>query len=91
MTIPEDIIEKLELEATGIQTGNSFMNNCRLFRSGIFWISSAILFMECDLTGKPCKDIYLYNETYKIHGLITVEFLQDCNIKEIIAFLNTFK
>lgn len=91
MTIPDSIIDKLQLVESSTQAGNSFMNNCRLFKSDMFWISSAILFMECDLTGNPCKDIYLYNETSKIHGQVTVEFIQDSSIKEIIAFLNTFK
>lgn len=83
MKIPESIIEKYQLTPSGEQTGQSFMQNQLLYKSGLPWFEN-IVFMECDLTGRPNDFINFYNKTTNRDGAITPEFMEDVPIEIIL-------
>jgi hypothetical protein len=83
MKIPESIIEKYQLTPSGEQTGQSFIQNQLLYKSGLPAFEN-IVFMECDFTGKPNDFINFYNKTTKRDGAITPEFMEDVPIEVIL-------
>ena len=85
MTIPDAIIEKLQLRQTGEQVGASFNYNQRVFRSDIAGIDVTLI--ECDLNGLPAKDVVWLDHKSKRYGTVTVEFLQDQSIEVIKQFM----
>lgn len=79
MKISESIIEKYKLTPSGKQVGESFIQNLEVFKSDLPGFED-ILFMECDFTGKPCKDIAFYNKAAKRNGIVTPEFMDNAPI-----------
>lgn len=87
MKIPESIITKYKLEPSGEQCGESFMQNLILFKSGLPGFEG-IRFMECDIMGKPCKDITFYNKPAKREGIITPEFMEEAPLDIILKLVS---
>lgn len=86
MKIPESIIEKYQLTPSGEQTGESFMQNLLLFKSGLPGFDN-VVFMECDLDGMPSKYITLFNKGSKRKAVVSSEFLNDVPTDEILKFV----
>lgn len=87
MKIPESIIEKYQLTPSGVQTGESFMQNLILFKSGLPGFEDT-LFMECDFAGKPCKDITFYNRSAQRDGVLTPEFMTNMEVDVILKVVS---
>lgn len=68
---------------SGVNTGESFAQNLTLFKSGLPGFED-ILFMECDFSGKPCKDITFYNKKAKRDGVLTPEFMINMEVDVIL-------
>jgi hypothetical protein len=86
MKIPESIIEKYQLVPSGEQTGQSFMQNQLLYKSGLPGFEN-IVFMECDLNGMPSELIVLFNKHSQRKADVTPVFLYDVPVDEIIKFV----
>lgn len=82
MTIPDTIIEKLQLRQTGEQIGDG---SHRIFRSDIAGFD--VTLMEGDFRGNPARDIVWINHAAKMRGTITAEFLQKQSIEVIKQFM----
>jgi hypothetical protein len=86
MKIPESIIEKYKLTPSGEQTGQSFMQNQLVYKSGLPGFDS-VVFMECDLNGMPSNYIHFYNKASKRGGSFTHEYLNAMKIVDILKFV----
>jgi hypothetical protein len=86
MKIPESIIEKYQLTPSGEQTGESFIYNQLLYKSNIPELK-LIIFMECDLSGKPAKEVCFYNKKTKFWGAITPQLLNVATLDHIIKIV----
>jgi hypothetical protein len=86
MKIPESIIEKYQLNPSHAQTGESFIYNQLLYKSSLPDYEQ-ITIMECDLTGKPAKEICFYNKATKFWGAVTPEFLIDTPTQDALKIL----
>jgi hypothetical protein len=86
MKIPESIIEKYQLVPSGEQTGESFMYNQLLYKSNIS-VLNQIIFMECDMSGKPAKEVCFYNKRTKFWGAITPQLLEVATLDHIIKIV----
>lgn len=87
MKIPKSIIEKYQLTPSGEQTGQSFMQNQLLFKSGLTGFEG-VLFMECGFDGKPCKDITFYDKNKKRDGILTPEFMENMEPATVLQFIS---
>lgn len=86
MKIPESIIEKYKLTPSGEQVGESFMQNLLLYKSGLPGFES-VVFMECDLRGKPSEYVTLFNKGSKRKADVTSEFLNEVPADDILKFV----
>ncbi len=86
MKIPESIIEKYQLAPSGEQTGQSFMQNQLLYKSGLPGFENIVI-MECDLDGMPSKYIVLFNKYSRRKADVTPVFLYDVPVDEMIKFV----
>lgn len=86
MKIPESIIEKYQLTLSGEQTGESFIQNQLLYKSGLPGFEY-IAFMECDLDGMPSKYVVLFNKETNRKANVTSEFLNVVPTDEILKFV----
>lgn len=86
MKIPDSIIEKYQLVPSGEQTGQSFIQNQLLYKSGLPGFED-IAFMECDLDGMPGKYITLFNKKVKRKIDATPEYLDAMAVVDILKFV----
>jgi hypothetical protein len=86
MTISDEIIEKFQLTDSYEQIGESFIQNLRVFKSGLEQLEDC-RFMECDLQGKPSKYITIYNRHTKMEHGVTSEFIKDATVETIIQIV----
>lgn len=86
MKIPESIIEKYQLTTSGEQVGESFMQNLLLYKSGLPGFEN-VVFMECDMMGKPTKYITLFNKNKKKEIAATPEYLNAMAIVDMLKFI----
>ena len=87
MKIPQSIIDKYQLTPSGEQTGQSFMQNQLLYKSGLPGFDK-VVFMECDRNGMPSKYIHFYNKATKKDGSFTPEYLNDRDIDAVLKFIS---
>jgi hypothetical protein len=83
MKIPQSIIEKYKLTPSNEQVGQSFMQNLLLYKSGLPGCEN-VVFMECDMNGKPTKDITIFNKDRKRKISVTPEYLNAMKIGDVL-------
>lgn len=86
MKIPQSIIEKYNLTPSENHIGEAIYNNLQCYKSSIPEFKD-VLFMECDLMGKPSQEITLYNKSMKRKISVTPEYLEAMKIGDILRFV----
>lgn len=86
MKIPQSIIEKYQLTQSTNHIGEGIVHDLLCFKSELPGFKD-VLFMECDLMGKPSKEITLYNKTMKRKISVTPEYLEAMKIVDILRFV----
>jgi hypothetical protein len=84
MKMPESIIKKLKLFPSGEQCGESFKNNLIVYKSQLpILINNRV--MECDLKGKDCNYVTIFNVIDQKAFQTTIEYLESADIELVLA------